>query len=309
MSWLVNLFWQEFAATDSSGTMVKRPPHSYVNIDRSPWFRKVGINVSDDGRQKENGELANYSDFLRNINNLTPRHLAELRVLYIHGGIEEENVESIINEKTILDGKRVLIVDEVSRTGSTLNIATKLFELAFPKAKEIRGSYFWHPSEPPLKMGNENILTSLPVWYDPDTLTGRGIGGLDEKYYRNRFERYSEIAKSNSNINLSKLRAQAFAAPVFSAPLLNIDGSIFDLADEKKTRELYRDLRKLYDTYKAGRLFFAPPLQWMDFNRFEDCIKAQGLKTIPENASAADRDRIRKDPLFYLNFLNRLRNT
>lgn len=111
-------------------------------------------------------------------------------------------------------------------------VATKLFELAFPKAKEIRGSYFWHPSEPPLKMGNENVLTSLPVWYDPDTLTGRGIGGLDEKYYRNRFERYSEITKNNSNVNLSKLRAQAFAAPVFSAPLLNSDGSILDLADD-----------------------------------------------------------------------------
>lgn len=307
VSWLVNMFWSEFVVKDEQGKPVKRPPHTYVNIDRSPWFRKVGINVSDDGRQKENGELATYSDFINNIGNLTKRHLAEVRALFMEGGIEEEDVDSIMDSPTILDGKRVLIVDEVSRTGSTLNIAVHIFKLAFPKAAEIKSSYFWHPTEPPLKVGNENVLTSLPVWYDPNTLTGRGIGGLNEKYYRQRYEHYLELLAENQNIDIKKLRAQAFSASVFSAPLLKEDGSILNLKEEKKTRELCRDLKKLADDYKKGKIFFAPPYAWIDLDRYESMLEKQGVKLIPETATEMECNKIRKDPLFFLNFIQELK--
>lgn len=307
VSWLVNMFWPEFAVRDDQGKIVKRPPHTYVNIDRSPWFRKVGINVSDDGRQKDNGELAAYSDFINNIGNLTKRHLAEVRALFIEGGIEDENVDALMDSPTILDGKRVLIVDEVSRTGSTLNIAAHIFRLAFPKAAEIKSSYFWHPAEPPLKVGNENVLTSLPVWYDPNTLTGRGIGGLNEKYYRQRYEHYSELAAKGHSIDIRKLRAQAFSAPVFSAPLLKEDGSILNLKEEKKTRDLCRDLKKLADDYRKGKIFFTPPHAWIEMGRYEPMLEKQGVKLIPETATEAQCDEIRKNPLFYLNFIQMLK--
>ena len=105
VSWLVNMFWEEFAAKDPEGKPIKRPGHSYVNIDRSPWFRNVGIAVTDDGRQKENGELATYGDFINHISNLTPRHLSEIRSLYIRGGIEKEDAGWINEQKTVLTGK------------------------------------------------------------------------------------------------------------------------------------------------------------------------------------------------------------
>ena len=111
VSWLVNMFWQSFAAMDGSGKQAKRPPHTYVNIDRSPWFRKVGIDVSNDGRQKSNGELATYSDFISHKHNLTNKHLAAIRSLFIDGGIETEDPDEIMKTPTILDGKRLLIVD------------------------------------------------------------------------------------------------------------------------------------------------------------------------------------------------------
>ena len=167
VSWLVNLFWNDFAQKDPDGVPVKRPAHSYINIDRAPWFRNVGINVDSDGRQKENGELAGYRDFVNSIGNLSPRHLAEIRALYIPGGIPEEDPDRVMGCPTALDGKRVLIVDEVSRTGSTLDIAKHLFRLAIPDAAETDGAHFWKPEEPLLKMGEELVLTSLPVWYDP----------------------------------------------------------------------------------------------------------------------------------------------
>ena len=192
VSWLVNLFWKHFAAPAGEDRPAPRPPHSYVNIDRSPWFRKVGIQVSDDGRQKAGGELATFRDFMDRISRVTPRHLAELRALYVPGGIGAEDADAILAAPTVLDGRRVLIVDEVSRTGATLDIAATLFRLAFPKAAEVAGTYFWHPKEPPLKVGGENVMTSLPVWYDPDTLYGRGIGGISETYYHSRLEYYEK---------------------------------------------------------------------------------------------------------------------
>lgn len=107
------MLWKSFAAIDNNGKQAKRPRHTYVNIDRSPWFRKVGIDVSDDGRQKSNGELATYSDFISHKDNLTNMHLAAIRSLFIEGGIETEDPDEIMNTPTILDGKRLLIVDEV----------------------------------------------------------------------------------------------------------------------------------------------------------------------------------------------------
>ena len=83
VSWIVNMLWQSFAAVDNSGKQAKRPLHTYVNIDRSPWFRKVGIDVSNDGRQKSNGELATYSDFISHKDHLTNTHLAAIRSLFI----------------------------------------------------------------------------------------------------------------------------------------------------------------------------------------------------------------------------------
>lgn len=119
-------------------------------------------------------------------------------------GIENEDEKYVLGTSTILDGKKILVVDEVSRTGSTLDIAKHLVRLAFPDAAEIDGTYFWHPGEAPLKMGSENVLTSLPVWYDPNTLEGRGIGSPNPEYYRKLYQDYQEKHKENPNINIKK---------------------------------------------------------------------------------------------------------
>ena len=202
-----------------------------------------------------------------------------------------------------------MIVDEVSRTGSTLNIAAHLFRLAFPDAEAIVGTYFWHPEEPPLMLEGESVLTSLPVWYDPNTLTGRGIGGIDEKYFRNRYEYYSHKLVDNPNVNVRKLRTQAFSAPVYSAPLLESDGSIMSLIKEKKTLELGQDLKKMHQQFKNKRLFFDPPVRWLDYipDRFMKSLEEQGVKLITEDADSSEITKIRKDPLFYLNFIKEIK--
>lgn len=306
VSWLVNMFWNSFALQDETGKPIRRPKHSYINIDRAPWFRNVGINVDNDGRQKDNGELATYRDFANNIQHLSPRHLAEIRALYIDGGIEEESADWVWKHPTILDAKRILIVDEVSRTGSTLDIAKHLFRLAIPDAKEINGAYFWYPSEPAIKMGEEFTLTSLPVWYDPSTLTGRGIGSTDPNYYRNLYEKYRTQEASSNRASVQKLRTFAFSSSVFSAPLLDEHGKVLDLAIEGETRKLCKDLIKLRDEFLKGRVFFTPPNEWIDFDEYDSMLISQGVLLLPWTASEAAQEKVRKSPLFYLNFITKL---
>lgn len=306
VSWLVNMFWQSFAATDGNGKQAKRPPHTYVNIDRSPWFRKVGIDVSNDGRQKSNGELATYSDFINHKHNLTDMHLAAIRSLFIDGGIETEDPGEIMKTPTILDGKRLLIVDEVSRTGATLSIAEFLFKAAIPEISHVEGTYFWHPAEPLIKVGNEQMLTSLPVWYDPGTSFGRGIGELNEEYYRQRYEYYLSLSATDSRYNIKKLRTQAFAAPVYSAPLLKEDGPVMSLEEEKISRQLANDLCKLAENYRNGSIFFTPPMDWTPDRCFDELSK-QGVLLIPDNATAREAERIRNSDRFYLNVVRKIK--
>ena len=292
VSWLVNLFWEDF----SNG---KRPVHTYVNIDRAPWFRYAGIPVSDDGRQKENGELATYSDFLAHRDNITSQHLASIRALFIKDGLTNEDPVLIMQTPTVLDGKRVLIVDEVSRTGATLNIAKYLFEKAIPDAAAIDGTYFWHPTEMPLQVGREQVMTSIPVWYDPDTETGRGIGSLNPEYYQNRYER----CKNWPGADLPKLRKQAFASIVFSTPLLKPDGTIFSLKDEIITRKLVKDLQQLHADYRSGRIFFNPPIEW-DRRRRMEHLTRQGIRFRKPHMSDRELKMLEKDPMFYTNFID-----
>ena len=286
VSWLINMFWNNFAIEG-----VARPHHSYVNIDRVPWFRYVGLNVTDDGLNIETGHNATYSDFMNNIHNLSSRHLAEIRALYIEGGIEQADEKWIMEEPTILDGKRILIVDEVSRTGATLNIAAELFRRAVPEIKEITGTYFWHSTETVTHGGKPVTMTSAPVWYDRNTVTGRGIGGPNQEYYQRKYEKWEDTPGAD----LKKLRAQAFAGTVLSAPLLRKDGTMLPLSEEKVTRALTSDLRQLKKDYDEGRLFFDAPSQWED--RGDEALEQQGVKVTREKKPGEVR---------YLDFIEQL---
>ena len=263
--------------------------------------------MTDDGRQKENGELATYSDFASSLHRLDRIHLARIRALYIPGGIRDEDPAGIMQAPTVLTGKRVLIVDEVSRTGATIQIAVKLFRMAFPDAASIDGTYFWNPQETPVRIGNENALTSLPVWYDPNTLTGRGIGGVDTDYYRERFEYYRDRADRIPGLDLPKLRTQAFSRAVFSAPLLNGDGTRMSPEKEKATRTLTRDLVRLHREYRKGTVFFTPPFDWPE-ERFEAAVKRQGLLLIDRDMKPEQEKAVRSSPLFYPVFMQKLRS-
>ena len=151
-------------------------------------------------------------------------------------------------------------------------------------------------------------FTSIKDMYDPNSLTGRGIGSPDAHFYRNLFNSYVEKYKNENRFQINKFRTYAFSSPVYSAPLLTDTGEILGLKAEKKTRMLCQDLHKLYAEYKSGHLFFTPPIEWMDFEGFDELIEKQGVTVIPLDASNQEANQIRMSPLFYLNFITKLKN-
>lgn len=272
VSWLVNTFWQDFSDQ-------KRPEHSYLNIDRQPWFRRVGIAIdpngyskNPDGSDHRNGP----SDF--DINQVSPEDFARIRALYLENGLEDdsntpENLAHIMSTPSKLDGKNIMIVDEVARTGATMKIAQDLIKAAFPEAASVQGAYFWSSGYKTNRDPNnpETQMLSVPVWYDSSSALGRGAGDVDQDFYNKRHEHF----------HTNRTRAQKFGALVLS--------SIPDLNQEKdnRSRELMREITKMHEDFQAGKIILRTPQNYSN-ERALQTIQKQGLRLAPSTDTSPD---------------------
>ncbi len=188
VSWLVNEFWDDF-------TEEKRPGTDYLAIDRRIWFKKVGIELEGNEEMRDpDGSLrvAKTEDFVKHFETMPDETkkdwLARIRGLFIEGGIEDEDPDKILATPTVLDGKNLLIVDEVSRSGSTLGIAKFLMKRAIPELESVNGHVFWHDREK--QVNGETQMGQAPVWYrhggDNDWV-GRGVKDINPSFYRAQY--------------------------------------------------------------------------------------------------------------------------
>lgn len=129
VNWMVHALWDQLAAKDENGNTPDRPQSLFVNIDAR--------------RRKDESDDA----------------MADLRALFTvdepRPGLET------MNQETILDGKQVLIVDEIAVSGDTLVYADKLLERAYPGAQFQ--TYSWMDGRPKTQGGTE---TNNPRWYE-----------------------------------------------------------------------------------------------------------------------------------------------
>ncbi|MDR3298159.1 MAG: hypothetical protein LBT19_02200 [Candidatus Nomurabacteria bacterium] len=259
VSWLVNIFWKDLAAADPArpGEKVPRPPHSYLNIDRVNWFRRTGTEIDALGNgyrhDGTHGRLG-FSDFDQS--KITKEDLAGLRALFIEGGVDTTNPDEIMQLPTKLDGKNILIIDEVKNSGSTLSIAQLLIKRAIPEVSSTRGDYFWQ-SDGTKMVGDEIQMGSVPIWYDASTEYGRGIGDINEAYHEKTYQ-----AHPNKSTLARKLGAHVIGAP------LGID---------HQARQLMTEIRKLEEAYQEGHVLLAPPMNY-GFERSIDIITQQGFQ-------------------------------
>lgn len=258
VSWLVNTFWSDFAEG-------KPPENSYLNIDRLDWFARSGVEVDVNGYSKNpdgSPHRNNFSDFRPE--NLDDEDYARIRGLYIPKGIPNEDAAEIMQTPSSLDGKNILIVDEVARSGATLEIAKYLISHAFPEAKSVQGAYFWSSGSKTSLDGQEQQMLSVPVWYDSTTSEGRGAGEIDPAFYRDYHERFQT----------NRTRAQKYGSIVL--------GAIPDLTKEKthSSRELMREITQMRQDFDDGKIILRCPANYSD-DRAEAAIEAQGLRLAP----------------------------
>lgn len=160
VAWLVKALWPVLAREPgtpySSGVVPALPGIRFANIDREQWWHVTG--GSETGSVDVARVPASAIDALRSVF-LTRR---------------PEAGEPVTAITSPLDGKRILVVDEVSNSGDTLRIATGLVRRAFPTA-EVDGTHWMTPG-PVTERGGLTRVRDVPVWYRADTWTGRLVG-------------------------------------------------------------------------------------------------------------------------------------
>lgn len=145
IQWMVKEFWPIFAGDKPM------PESKFANIDASEWLGKT----SDEPRPDET-EI-----FLAKI---PQEAIEELRETF-----RDPNNR----DASVFDGKKVMVVDEVSVSGGSLGLAVKILSEAFPKAEFI-GRAWMIPEK--VKKGHGMYPKELPVWYHKTDPRGRGVG-------------------------------------------------------------------------------------------------------------------------------------
>ena len=201
VSWLVNELWDDLAREQGTEftehKVPKRPQTLFLNIDREQWLPTVD--------PMRSGAI--------DVNAIPESTIDQLREIYRPKPGSEE---------TRLDGKRVLIVDEVSVTGSTLSIAQKILERALPNT-EFGTTHWMSPGTYQAKDGTRRN-NDIPVWYKSHDPTGRGVDNRD-------------VVKSLN----SKSRIQKIGMYFLSTAFAKIDPNSVQLRAEVK--QLAKDLR------------------------------------------------------------------
>ena len=274
VSWFVQRFWKDLAVKDS-----KRPDFTFLNIDRTDIYNYLGV-PNNDGRSLETGKILTPLDFDRIIKDPDSKHMLDdiingIRAYYVDGDIDpnKDINKQIWSMKTKLDGKDLLIVDETERSGSTMHISKKLMKLAIPEIGMIRGEYFWPKDGSEVVGYGEDAEVkhgSVPIWYDPNEIKGRGIGDRNENYYSMKYERIQD------QISLKqKLGSIALSAPILSN--YSADGR-FEYSKDDKAKKLADDIKQLRTDYRNGRVLLVPPFDNYSLDRMDEVLLRQGIQ-------------------------------
>ena len=157
LAWLTKELWDQMAPEPGSDEIPPMPDFKFLNIDREQW-----VNIVDE-------QGVGHVD----VSKVDPGIIRSLRSVFVTPQHKQEGLtERVDSAPTELDGKNVMVVDEVFSSGRTLNIATQLIRRAFPSAS-IGGEYWMQ------KIATKGAATGnadLPVWYKSDEESGRGVG-------------------------------------------------------------------------------------------------------------------------------------
>lgn len=153
ISWMMRELWDELASSED-GETPSMPETSFLNIDREQWRDVMG------GREEGSGRI--------DVSRVDQSVIDSLRRIFL---TNPETDQPVQEAPTVLDGKRVMIVDEVKFSGDTGEIARRLLQRAIPEA-DMQYEYHWMIGK------NTDVYPdweALPIWYSDKVESGRWI--------------------------------------------------------------------------------------------------------------------------------------
>lgn len=158
VEWMMRELWPTLAEKDEDGNTPPMPDVSFLNIDREQWEPIVGRSEDASGL---------------NVDNIPEKEIENLRKVFRGGE----------GESSVLEDKKVLIVDEVMVSGDTSRIASGVMNRAFGQEAEIESAHWMIPQIKTDKSGNRRNA-ELPAWYSDTSSTGRGVADRDSSKSR-----------------------------------------------------------------------------------------------------------------------------
>lgn len=162
--WLVRALWPMLARVAGTewgdGCVPIAPTMSFANIDREQWWDFTGASETD----------------VVDVDRVPHRVVAGLRGAYLTN-CPPEGTDPLryFELPSFLDGRLILVVDEVSNTGDTLKIAAGLTRRAFPDAR-VETAHWMSPGTVVDPRSGQRRTANVPVWYRDDAATGRLVG-------------------------------------------------------------------------------------------------------------------------------------
>ncbi len=297
VSWLVNTFWGEF-----SDDQHPRPEHSYLSIDRGPWEKYVGLKTDPNDYIKDHGRLVENKDFDKKMEEpgnepLLREFAARIRAIYLESGLtediddlhkipdpkgapmSEETINEILASPTSLDGKNILIVDEVARSGLTLHIASRILKMAIPEAN-IYSTYFVPEVDNPEP---RRIQRFTPIWYSHHTINGRGISDADSASAITDYEHFSDDEK----IGAEKIGVH-YRARVLGAFALGRPRALSQETGDIKSRDVMKEIQQMLKDYRGHKILMRIPQQY-DQDEYADKLEDRGVVFMQPDESQAGR--------------------
>ncbi len=222
VAWMTRELWPMLAEPDSSGEIPPMPEMKFINIDRLPWRVDPAVEITQDPA---------------NFRNPTQQDIDGIRSIYAlpNQGPDDPNP---------LDGKRILIVDEVSDSGDTTYVTNKLLQKAFPTSKTAIHNWM---NEYELAYDGEKVVNDRPVWYQKDEESGRLV-----------FGQVAEGSTSaNTKTNLTE-GAHQFLSTRPRIPVFDSNGDIRVSSIDKRGMALKEDVTKMAELLRNHVLMPVP---------------------------------------------------
>jgi hypothetical protein len=311
VSWLVGEFWKDFGYSERASKFFKdinpeddidvsMPKTSYLNIDRVSMYREVRMDVDDDGyvddTESRKKIKAQFKNFLDREHNLPKDWITGIRAVYSVGEINENDPdEKVWDMPTRLDGKKILIVDEVKDSGASLEMAMHLLRQAIPDANIICGTHFWTKGggrSSPVDVEGNTQMGSSPVWYNRVDI-GKGIGDPDARYAKERYQKHKTSTAKKRSIGAIVLGATRKGFRNDEDKSSWSENKQGNSQIDPESRALRQDIKYLHDEYRAGKIMFIPPLSGSSDNKIKLALDMQGLS--PDIKLAEYREKVAPD--------------